>query len=201
MISSSIKSKKFETISENIGAFSTIYFANSFILSFLQIRQSDKIMIIRTAIFAVGVLPAMFAPSYKLLSYLLIPSFFLTLAQFGFTIPKIIEHLKNKETRANAKKLFKGFSPVLCCIPVDFIMRIGFAYRDWPYFTIYGWQITVITFTAFLVKQFTNLYLNNVPKRFRKKILFLPKVFMRFQTFRKTFCRLENVPSVAGSLQ
>ena len=144
------------------GAFSTIYFANSFILSFLQIRQSDKIMIIRTAIFAVGVLPAMFAPSYKSLSYLLIPSFFLTLAQFGFTIPKIIEHLKNKETRANAKKLFKGFSPVLCCIPVDFIMRIGFAYRDWPYFTIYGWQITVITFTAFLVKQFTNLYLNNI---------------------------------------
>ena len=144
------------------GAFSTIYFANSFILSFLQIRQSDKIMIIRTAIFAVGVLPAMFAPSYKSLSYLLIPSFFLTLAQFGFTIPKIIEHLKNKETRANAKKLFKGFSPVLCCIPVDFIMRIGFTYRDWPYLTIYGWQITVITFTAFLVKQFTNLYLNNI---------------------------------------
>lgn len=104
----------------------------------------------------------MFAPSYKSLSYLLIPSFFLTLAQFGFTIPKIIEHLKNKETRANAKKLFKGFSPVLCCIPVDFIMRIGFTYRDWPYLTIYGWQITVITFTAFLVKQFTNLYLNNI---------------------------------------
>ena len=157
----------------------------------------------------------MFAPSYKSLSYLLIPSFFLTLAQFGFTIPKIIEHLKNKETRANAKKLFKGFSPVLCCIPVDFIMRIGFTYRDWPYLTIYGWQITVITFTAFLVKQFTNLYLNNikltdhiwkirlqnVQKRFRKKILFSPKVFTRFQTYRKTFCRLKNVPSVAGSLQ
>lgn len=144
------------------GAFSTIYFANSFILSFLQVQQSNKTMIIRTVIFAVGTVPMLAAPSFKALSYIFIPSVLLTFFQFYFTIPKLIEHLKNKETRANAKKLLKGFSPVLFCIPVDFIMRIGFTFRDWPYLTLYGWQITVIMFMSYLVTQFNNLYINNI---------------------------------------
>ena len=144
------------------GAYLTIYFANGFILSFLHIHQSGKTMIIRTSILALAAIPTLTAPSYKTLSYLVIPSIILSFCQFYFTIPKLIDHLKHKETRANAKKLLKGFSPVLFCIPVDFILRCGFVYRDLPYFTLYGWQLTVITFMSFLVKQFNDIYINNI---------------------------------------
>ena len=144
------------------GAYITIYFANGFILSFLNEKQTNKIMILRTAIFAIAAVPTMAAPSYKSLSYVIIPSIILSLCQFFFSIPKLIEHLKNKETRANAKKLLRGFSPALCSIPIDILLRYVFKYRDWPYITLYGWQVTVIIFMTYLVKQFNEIYINNI---------------------------------------
>ena len=144
------------------GAYLTVYFANGFILSFLHIHQSGKTMIIRTFILALAVIPTLTAPSYKSLSYVVIPSAILSLFQFYFTIPKLIEHLKHKETRANVKKLLKGFSPVLCCIPIDILLRYVFFYRDWPYLTLYGWQLTVIIFMTYLVKQYNSIYINNI---------------------------------------
>lgn len=144
------------------GAMVTLYFANGFILSFLNYNQSKKTMLIRTIILAVAALPMIFAPNYKSLSYCLIPSIILSLSQFYFSIPVLINRLKNKETRVNAKKLLKGFSPVICCIPVDFLLRLVLNYRDWPFLTIYGWQVTNIVFLFYLVNNFNNLYINNI---------------------------------------
>lgn len=144
------------------GAYITVYFANGFILSFLNITQTKKTMYVRLIVLMIAIILTLASPSYKVLSYSIIISTLLSVFQFHFSIPKLLEQVRNPSTRKNVIKLLKGFSPVLICLVLDLIIRIIFNYKDLPILTIYGWQFTNITFMFFLVSQFNKVYINNI---------------------------------------
>lgn len=143
------------------GAFITVYFANNFIIEFLALKQSVEQRIIRLILLLIPCILTILAPNYLFLSWSLIVSAFFALAQFGFSIPGLIKLLLNDNTRSRAVGLLKGFAPILVCILLDCIIRFIFDYKALPYFTIYGWQFTIIVFLVYLVRNFTGAYIKN----------------------------------------
>lgn len=142
------------------GGFTTVYFASSFISSYLGYEASKKEMIIRLILLAIPTLIAFALPNdaafIKYMPYLIIP----VVAQFGFCVPRIFKDLMNKEKRSNVLHILQAFSPLYVTLAVDVIVRI-LKIDDTPIFTLYGWQITIYIFLWQLLKQFGEMYIHN----------------------------------------
>lgn len=143
------------------GAFITIYFANSFIIAFLQYQQTRHTMQIRTMLLAIPVCITLFIPSYRALVKFVPFGFTFALVQFCFSIPLLLKAFKMPEKRSIAIQLLGGFAPVIICIFVDLIIRFLFDIKTMPYFTLYGWQITIVVFLCYLINRFNSTYSKN----------------------------------------
>lgn len=144
-----------------IGAFITIYFANSFIITFLKYKQSKHTIELRLLLLALPICITCFIPTYKsLVSFIPFITAFVLL-QFCFSIPCLIKALKSPDRKITAYQLLGGFAPVILSLIIDIIIRLGFRIKTLPYITIYGWQLTIIVFLCYLVTKFNNAYSKN----------------------------------------
>lgn len=144
------------------GAFSTVYFANSFILSYLHAESNKKQIIIRMSILIASVIGAFLIPNYKILATH-VPLFIILIAsQFCFSIPVIIKQFINQDTRKDVLSLLSGFTPVLITLVIDVIVRVILKIDTLPFFTLYGWQITIYIFLGSLLLRFGKMYIHNV---------------------------------------
>ena len=143
------------------GGASTVYFASSFIISYLGYDPSYKEINVRMGIFLGTALCIFVIPSYQLLIKLTPYLILLALSQFAFFIPRIFICLANSQKRPDVFKMLHGFSPVLVVIPVDIVLKLILKIEDLPYLTLYAWQITIYVFLWELLKQFGHLYVNN----------------------------------------
>lgn len=143
------------------GAFTTVYFASSFIIAFLRKKDSLPIIISRLILFAIPICWAFLQSSTRALNKFIPNIIVFGLIQFCFSIPLLIKSLINKETRRNSIYLLIGFSPVLTGIIIDFILKFGNLSPNLPFFTIYGWQITILIFLASLLLRFGSMYMHN----------------------------------------
>lgn len=144
-----------------IGAFATIYFANSFIIHFLNYKQSKKILIIRLILFIIPTVVLLFL---KELSFILKSAPIISILaalQFGFSIPKIFTAMKDPSRKTSALMLLVAFIPVDVGVIADSVVRFGFNIYYTPYFTTYGWQATVIIVLIHLIKRFGYMYKHN----------------------------------------
>lgn len=144
-----------------MGAFITIYFANSFIIAFLKFKTSKHLLEFRLILLALPVFITYFIPTYKMLIDFIPFISAVVLLQFCFSIPKIFVAFKTPEKKAIARQLLGGFAPVILSIIIDVIIRLGFKIKNLPYFTLYGWQITIVIFLCYLVVRFNNAYSKN----------------------------------------
>ena len=143
------------------GAFTTIYFANSFILAFLRKKEHNSLFYIRLGIF---VLPLIY--SFTLKSTIQLNGFMPLIMIFGalqfcFSIPFLVKSIIIKETRKNSIYLLIGFAPVSTGVVLDFILKILNVNPNLPFFTIYGWQITTFIFLGSLLLRFGAMYMHN----------------------------------------
>ena len=143
------------------GAFTTIYFANSFIISYLRTKEPLWCVIIRLGLF---ILPLMYSftlnTTKELNSFLPLIIIFGTL-QFCFSVPRLINSIIKKETRKNSLYLIAGFSPVIACVIFDIIFKLGRVNPNLPFFTLYGWQVTLWIFLGSLLLNFGSMYMHN----------------------------------------
>lgn len=143
------------------GAFTTIYFANSFIISYLKYKDSRRIIIARLVLYILPMITTFTISSYqaipKFIPFMLITSF----AQFVFSIPRIIMAMRDKERRQYVYSMLLGFAPVIAGLCADLILRVFRVYPYLPYMTIYGWQITIYVFLGNLLYNFGNMYSHN----------------------------------------
>ena len=143
------------------GALATGYFANSFVVSYLRKKESKIIIAIRLTIFIIPMLIAFsFDSTKKLNSYFPVLILFDTL-QFAFSIPHLIIALIKSKSRMSALNLLTGFSPVLLGVIIDVVLKVFSLSPNLPFFSIYGWQITLYIFLATLLLRFGNMYKHN----------------------------------------
>ncbi len=144
------------------GALTTVYFANSFIIAYLGYKDSNRIIIIRLVLYVVPIILIACIRQYsgiaKVMPYVLI----LGLSQFCFSIPRIfISYYTDKKKRKTTISMLIGFSPVIAGLAADLILKGGGLCTYLPYFTIYGWQITIYFFLGILLFKFGNMYRHN----------------------------------------
>lgn len=145
------------------GAFSTVYFTNSFIISYLKYTDSKKIIAIRVGLWLIPTVITFAMPSYKdfpiFLPILIIPC----VIQFGFSVPRIIKAILDPESdrRKDAIELLIGFAPVFVGVILDGCFKLTNINNSLPYFSIYGWQITIYIFLSQLLIRFGNMYVHN----------------------------------------
>ena len=143
------------------GTFTTIYFANSFIIHYLGYKESKKIIILRFVLWLLPTFSLVFINELEIIKRSIPVYILLCTVQFFFSIPRFFIAFKDSARRNTAFLLLEGFSPALLGIIADFIFKIIFGLRALPYFSIYGWQLTVIIFLVFLVQKFSKLYRHN----------------------------------------
>ena len=143
------------------GAYTTIYFANSFIISYIHRKDSKPVIIIRLVLFILPIILAFTFKTPKALNRFMPLIVIFGFLQFFFSIPWLIKSLINKQTRKNSMYLLVGFSPVLTGILIDIILKWGGLSPNLPYFTIYGWQVTIFIFLGSLLLRFGSMYMRN----------------------------------------
>lgn len=149
------------------GGATTCYFANSFIIAYLHKKDSKPIIIIRLIIYLIPVIWAFTLRSTKSLNSFIPVIVIFGILQFIFSIPRLIKALFVKETRMNTVYLLIGFSPVLVCVILDIILKLGNVNSNLPYLTIYGWQVTIFIFLGSLLMRFGSMYMHNTELNYK----------------------------------
>lgn len=142
------------------------YFIASFIYSYEKFKEPKTFFYVRTALLIVTILTCLLAPNYKILMNLTPYTLFMLIIQavFGFSVA-IYQIAKKINIKQNIFILC-GFLPIVICVLLDIILKDVFWLFDQPYYTIFGWQGTIIYFLIALTVRFTKLasrneYLNN----------------------------------------
>ena len=143
------------------GAFTTVYFANSFIIAFLKHRDSKPVIIIRLILLFIPIIWAFSLRTSKALHSFMPAVVIFGGSQFIFSIPLLIKSLINKTTRRNTIYLLVGFSPVLLGVLLDIIFKLCEVNPNLPFFTVYGWQVTLWLFLGSLLLRFGSMYMHN----------------------------------------
>ncbi|MBR5645269.1 MAG: serine/threonine-protein phosphatase [Treponema sp.] len=143
------------------GAMGAVYFANSFIIHFMKYDVSRKTYHLRYGITSLCTLFVFCAPSMKALTFIGPIAFLINLSHFAITIPYLYKGLKDPERFHNARKILKGFAPVIVSIFFDLMLRLIVRQKNLPFFTVYGWQITILVFLQYILTEYNRMYLKN----------------------------------------
>ena len=143
------------------GSFTTIYFANSFIIAYLKQTDTRSVLITRLCIYAIPLLWAFTLNSTKELNKYLPVIIIFGVLQFSFSIPRLVKSIINRDTRKSSLQLIIGFAPVLTGVVIDITLKLGNINPNLPFFTIYGWQITLFLFLGSLLLRFGLMYVHN----------------------------------------
>lgn len=146
----------------NISAQVTVFFANSFMLSYLKIRISKKALYSRIIFIIIPSLIILCIQNYKALSSFIPFQLFFCMLDFFICTPKLIKSFLHKNKKTDSLKLTIGFMPVLLCVLGDIVIRGGMKIDTIPYITLYGWQITIYIFLFYLVQEFGTTFVHNL---------------------------------------
>ena len=146
----------------NISAQVTVFFANSFMLSYLKIKIAKKILYLRVLFIIIPSLIILCIPNYKALSSFIPFQLFFCMLDFFICTPKLIKSFLHKNKKTDSLKLTIGFMPVLLCVLGDILIRGMMKIDTIPYITLYGWQITIYIFLFYLVQEFGTTFVHNL---------------------------------------
>ena len=144
-----------------LGGITTIYFAASFTISYLDYLPTTKEVFTRFLMYMVTILIAFLLPNYTLFVKFTPFIIIFSLLHFTYVIPRVVKSFIDKRTRKKVISLLSGFSPVIIALCFDLIFRIIMQIPDLPYFCLYGWQVTIYIFLYHLLREFSNIYIHN----------------------------------------
>lgn len=148
----------FEKIFSGIIAHITVWFAASFMLCFLHQKETKKQGIIRLFVLIIPCIMILFSTSYQNFRLILPISFIFVAIQIGFGVLAILKGFIKKDT--DVFVLLLGFTPVCFMLVVDFIVHIILKNTTQPFFTIMGWQGSIISFLLILSIRYNKIYKN-----------------------------------------
>lgn len=139
-------------------AFSTMYLATSFMYVFLKVVPQKKVLIGRISILVFCIIFAYLMPSYVLFRKVLLYLYMLMVLQMLPGIWHVFRKFIKKDK--NAFILVGGFLPVLLTVFIDFILRACMKNYNYPFFTVWGWQGTLLCFIQILSIRYNKIYAN-----------------------------------------
>lgn len=137
-------------------AFLTMYFATSFMYVFLKVVPQKRTAIIRISILFLCVIIACCMPTYVIFRQVIFYLYILMALQMMPGIYHVLKQLIKMDR--NALVLVGGFLSVLITVFVDFILRACMNNYTYPFFTVWGWQGTLVCFVHILSIRYNRIY-------------------------------------------
>ena len=134
----------FFKITKCICFFGLEYTFSLFIFDFLQMKHTLAERIIRCVWLATVVICVIVAPNYHSLINISHIVIWFSLADVSIAIGIIFINLFKSEKRENARLLLIAMAPFLLSVNVDFVIKTFFNNITLPYFSMFGWEISVI---------------------------------------------------------
>ncbi len=145
----------------SIPGYVTIYLSTLFAVNYYGGKSHKAVSISRKLILAFQLVPTIFAPNYYVLIKISNPMMALLGLQVLIAVHELIIHIRKKETRTAALQLLLGFTPFLLGMAIDLIIRLYDNTQSYPYFFIFGWQLSIVLFILMLAQRFGSLYRKN----------------------------------------
>lgn len=145
----------FNKIFEGITGVATAFFAVSFFRASVKIPFSQKIFIIRAALFFISTIIISAVPDsvtyykYHYMIYVFIA------VQLIFIISPMVRYWKTKKWEC--LKLFPPFIPTLLTLPLDMVINSRYVTLIVPFFTVYGWALTDVVFLIVLALRYARI--------------------------------------------
>ena len=140
------------------GFYLLIWAITSFILKYLNATFSFFDSVICYSLLIGSIIVTLLAPSYNFLMVLCPYTLTASILHLGFGLWEFFVALFDKKRRKEAIILFSGFAPVLIAIALDLIVRNIFHNTDYPYFAIFGLQLTLIVFIFILATRYSKTF-------------------------------------------
>lgn len=137
------------------------YFISSFIMDFEHSIQIPFIKKIRLAMTIGQTCLTMILPDYDTLMDSTVPMLLFSIIQLCFGLYAFSRNLFIKMRRKRAVIQLLGFTPVLVSILIDLGLRLYDNTTVYPFFTIFGWQATIIAFIIILSVNYSRVYNQN----------------------------------------
>ena len=155
------------------------YYAVSFVRSFLGVETGKKTRICRRILTIIGIIFMVMIPNQVLFyKYQFVMLGFILIQQV-YSVSAVFSEFKKRNKQLI--NLVIGFSPVILTLFVDIVLKFVFRLSMVPYMTIFGWQMTSITFICIVTIQYSRIrksfeYLNeNLEKEVKERTLELTK--------------------------
>lgn len=141
--------------------FATIFFLSDFILHSLDYKMPRGVRLIKNMLAIVSCISVMYIRDYK--NIFKIGGIFLILMMMIFIYSFVIlnRNLIHKQTRKKALRLIIGFTPVLAMMFLDWFTKVVLKLTAFPFFTVYGWILTILFFTVQLIRRMYRVFAQN----------------------------------------
>ena len=143
------------------GLYLMTFCLSTFIIEFIRKRETKKFRTVRTLLLVLSSLITLAAPSYdaliKVTPAMLLFSIVQMLMGFIFVAKAIFTH----ETRRSVLVLFSAFIPLIATIILDIFVKLIIQKVDYPYFTLFGWQGSLIAFIILLSVKYNRAVVQN----------------------------------------
>ena len=130
--------------------YALLWFITSFVLGYLGVPPSKKRTVARYTLLLVPAVLTIFAPSYNFLMAICPAALLMSIGDLSFALYAFFRALFDPARRRNAIVLISGFAPVLFFIAIDLFVRNVLHYTDYPYFAIFGLQLSLTIFIFIL---------------------------------------------------
>ena len=148
-----------------IGLYFTVFFLSTLTFDFIKRHESKLSKIIRYSILAFCTLVTFFAPNYKFLTEICPLMLTLSVIQLLSGFVFVLTRKLTKEEKQNLRTFTFVLIPLAVSIPIDFFIKMTLQKIDFPYVTLFGWQMSLLCFIIILSTRYNkavsqNEYLN-----------------------------------------
>ncbi len=134
--------------------FGMAYTSVIFIFNFLKQKHHLIDLILRSMSIIVSVVLVLAAPDFNTMMKVFPFLFVLILIDLVLSLVLIILNLFNKEKCSQAVLLLIGSAPLIITLLIDLIVKVFICNINLPYFSMFGWQGTIIFFFVFFSIQY-----------------------------------------------
>ncbi|MCQ2591916.1 MAG: SpoIIE family protein phosphatase [Treponema sp.] len=129
-----------------------------FITSYLELHIPKTIKVVSYLILSVQVLLTAFSPSFNFLMRICPYMLILGFTQVAIGIFYLIKAFSMEYHKEKSKQLLYGFSPMLLSIVLDLSLRAAMPQTVFPFYSLIGWQGTIIAFLFLLTSEYYSLH-------------------------------------------
>ena len=134
----------------------TIWFVTSFEFYFIQKKESKKSYIFRLVLLAISCILVLLPRTYRGFSAILPITCVFSGIQVLISTHAVLKGFINKER--DVYIIFIGFVPILIMLVVDFVIHVILKNTTQPFYTIFGWQCSIIAFLLILAVRYGKIY-------------------------------------------